>query len=139
VKCDRKDKGVHSNVAGHREPVAARKQGFPPANDTVSPSGPLDVASEEIRRDEAVVARVEHLPRDVAWTLVVAGVIGVIAPGVLGAPFLLLGTMALWPGNEERLARWRKGHSPKFFHGGMKQVNRFLDDLERRYPRNGQR
>ena len=44
--------------------------------------------------------------------------------------------MALWPGNSERMERWRQGHSPKAFRGAMKQINRFLDDLEKRYPRN---
>ena len=31
----------------------------------------------------------------------------------------------------------KAGHSPKMFHGAMKQINRFLDDLDKRYPRIG--
>jgi len=85
--------------------------------------------------DEEVVERVEHLNRGVGWILISAGVIGMIVPGVLGTPFLIMGGLALWPGNRERVERWRQGHSPKVFHGAMKQINRFLDDLEKRYPR----
>jgi hypothetical protein len=87
--------------------------------------------------DEAVVERVEHLNRSVGWVLISAGVVGIIVPGVLGTPFLIMGALALWPGNHKRVERWRQGHSPKMFHGAMRQINRFLDDLERRYPRIG--
>lgn len=85
--------------------------------------------------DEQVVERVEHLNRGVGWVLVSAGLVGMVVPGVLGTPFLIMGALALWPGNRERVERWRQGHSPKVFHGAMKQINRFLDDLEKRYPR----
>ena len=85
--------------------------------------------------DEAVVQRVEHLSKDVGWALVSAGVVGLVMPGVIGAPFLIMGALVLWPGNHKRVERWRQGHSPKAFHGAMKQINRFLDDLEKRYPR----
>lgn len=97
---------------------------------------PVD-ATPEALEDEAVVERVEHLAKDVAWVLIAAGVIGIAMPGVLGTPFLIAGAAALWPGNRKRLEKWRQGHAPKMFHGGMKQINRFLDDLERRYPRDG--
>jgi len=85
--------------------------------------------------DEVVVDRVEHLNRGVGWVLISAGLIGMVVPGVLGTPFLIMGGLALWPGNRKRVERWRQGHSPKMFHGAMKQINRFLDDLEKRYPR----
>ena len=87
--------------------------------------------------DEAVIERVEHLNHSVGWVLISAGVIGLVVPGVLGTPFLVMGALALWPGNHKRVERWRQGHSPKAFHGAMKQINRFLDDLEKRYPRKG--
>ncbi len=86
--------------------------------------------------DEAVIERVEHLSHGVGWVLISAGVVGLVVPGVLGTPFLIMGALALWPGNHKRVERWRQGHSPKAFHGAMKQINRFLDDLEKRYPRN---
>ena len=84
--------------------------------------------------DEEVIKRVEHLNHSVGWLLVSAGLVGMIVPGVLGTPFLIMGGLVLWPGNHKKVERWRQGHSPKVFHGAMKQINRFLDDLEKRYP-----
>jgi len=49
-------------------------------------------------------------------------------PGVLGTPFLLAGAGILAPGGSQLVSRW-VGRST------MRQVGRFLDDLERRYPR----
>lgn len=95
-----------------------------------------NISVEEKKEDDAVVERVGRLEHDVGWVLVSAGVIGMIVPGVLGTPFLVMGAFVLWPGNRKRVEKWRQGHSPKFFHGSMKQINRFLDDLERRYPHN---
>jgi len=97
---------------------------------------PEILGPEEQIEDDAVVERVGRLDHEVGWVLVSAGVIGMIVPGILGTPFLLMGAFALWPGNRKRVEKWRQGHSPKIFHGSMKQINRFLDDLERRYPRN---
>ena len=92
-------------------------------------------ASADAPSDEDVVERVEHLSHGVGWLLISAGVVGLVVPGVLGTPFLVMGALALWPGNRKTVERWRQGHSPKMFHGSMRQINRFLDDLERRYPR----
>ncbi|MGY6276343.1 hypothetical protein [Methylomonas sp. MgM2] len=97
---------------------------------------PEVLGPEEQMEDDAVVERVGKLEHEVGWILVTAGAIGMIVPGILGTPFLLMGAFALWPGNRKRVEKWRQGHTPKFFHGSMKQINRFLDDLERRYPRN---
>jgi hypothetical protein len=72
--------------------------------------------------------RVEQLPKDAGWLLITAGVVGLVVPGVLGTPFLLAGAVVLAPGGSKLLSRWA-GHS------AMRQVGRFLDDLERRYPR----
>ena len=96
---------------------------------------PLTVQPRPDEEDEEVVRRVEHLNRSVGWLLISAGIIGIIVPGVLGTPFLIMGALVLWPGNHKRVERWRQGHSPKVFHGAMKQINRFLNDLEKRYPR----
>jgi hypothetical protein len=102
-----------------------------------APAASEDAASVEAeveKKDEEVVERVEHLSHSVGWLLVSAGVVGLILPGIIGTPFLIMGGLALWPGNRKTVERWRKGHSPKMFHGSMRQINRFLDDLEKRYP-----
>jgi hypothetical protein len=78
--------------------------------------------------DKLTAIRVERLPKDAGWLLITAGIVGLVVPGVFGAPFLLAGALVLAPGGTKLLSRW-VGHS------GMRQIGRFLDNLERRYPR----
>ena len=71
----------------------------------------------------------------IIWLLLItAGVVGLVTPGVLGLPFLAMGGLVLWPGSSTRLERWLNGQPPRLLKGSMKQIGRFLDDLERRYP-----
>lgn len=85
-------------------------------------------AQDESAVHELTPVRVEQLPKEAGWLLITAGVVGLVVPGVLGTPFLLAGAVVLVPGGSKLLSRWA-GHS------AMRQVGRFLDDLERRYPR----
>jgi hypothetical protein len=82
-----------------------------------------------------------RLPRDLGYLLILGGAIGFVAPGVLGLDLLALGALILWPGNTRRVERWLEGHpsTPKFLRGSLKQIDRFLASLERRYPRIGRR
>ena len=95
----------------------------------------LEHALEALAVDHATAERIQKLPHDIGWLLVTAGVVGVVMPGVLGVPFLALGGLILLPGTNRRAERWLTGHSPRIFKGSIRQINRFLDDLERRYPR----
>ena len=72
--------------------------------------------------------RIAHLPKEAGWALITAGVVGLVVPGVVGTPFLLAGAVALAPGGSKLLARW----APR---SARRQIGRFLDDLERRFPR----
>lgn len=86
--------------------------------------------------DDATVRRIKKLPHDVGWLLFTAGMVGMIMPGVLGTPFLILGGLMLWPRTSERAEHWLAvGHASGTFKGSARQINRFLDDLERRYPK----
>lgn len=105
-----------------------------------SPTGREEVLEHNLvalELDESTVKRIEHLPRDVGWLLITAGLVGVIVPGVLGVPFLVLGGLVVMPVTSRRAERWLSGHTPKMFKGSVRQINRFLDDLEHRYPRRG--
>jgi hypothetical protein len=84
---------------------------------------------------EQPVLTVEQLPRGAGWLLITAGVVGVVVPGVPGAPFLLAGAVLLTPGGSRLLSRWAGRNPPKFVRSAMRRISRFLDDLERRYPR----
>ena len=86
-------------------------------------------------RPEQPMLRVEQLPRGAGWMLITAGVVGLVVPGVPGAPFLLAGVILLTPGGSRFLSQWAGRNPPKFVHSAMRPISRFLDDLERRYPR----
>jgi hypothetical protein len=85
-------------------------------------------AQDQFAVQELTPVRVDELPKEAGWLLITAGVVGVVVPGVLGTPFLLAGAVVLVPGGSRLLSRWA-GHS------AMRQIGRFFDDLERRYPR----
>jgi len=79
------------------------------------------------KADDAAL-RIAHLPKEAGWALITAGVVGLVVPGVVGTPFLLAGAVVLAPGGSKLLARWAPSSATR-------QIGRFLDDLERRYPR----
>lgn len=99
----------------------------------------LEQTLEALAVDHETAQRIQTLPRDIGWLLVTAGVVGFVMPGVIGVPFLVLGGLMLTPATNRHAERWLSGHSPKIFKGSMRQINRFLDDLERRYPTKGKR
>jgi hypothetical protein len=84
--------------------------------------------------DEAAARRIQDLPKELGVMLVSVGVLGLVLPGVMGAPALVAGGLVLWPGTFRRVDEWLRRRNPGLYHRGMKQLGRFLDDLERRYP-----
>ncbi len=86
---------------------------------------------------EPPVVRIDILTKEVGWLLVTAGVVGLIMPGLPGTPILIVGILVVTPGGSKLLSRWAGGDKqPGFIKAAMKPLGRFLDDLERRYPRN---
>ena len=59
----------------------------------VSPSEPGTTANDPL--DDAVV--LESLPKEVGVLLIIVGIGGVALPGPIGAPFLVLGGVVLFP------------------------------------------
>jgi len=98
------------------------------------PLPPADSTPATPKTAKKALRRISHMPRDVGWLLVTAGLVGEIAPGVFGTPFWVTGALILWPSVGQRMESWLERRAPKTFAGSMKQVGRFLDDLERRYP-----
>jgi hypothetical protein len=50
-----------------------------------------DVAAEQAAEDDRAIQRITNVPRDVGWMMISVGVLGVILPGLPGAPFLVAG------------------------------------------------
>jgi hypothetical protein len=94
-----------------------------------------DVAADGSAIDEETLARIVNAPRDVGWMMVTVGVLGVILPGIVGTPFLVAGIAVLVPDGPQRLTHWVRRNPNWVVHTGLKQMGRWLDDLERRYPR----
>ena len=138
------------------EPPDSR-YGPPPSGSTkettslleAGPMLPVPVATAQVARlaeeqnqparaiDEQLMHRIEKLPREAGWALVTAGVIGLIAPGVVGFPFVVAGAVVLTPGGPRKLAHWASRKPRKYAHAALRQICRLVVDLERRYPRAG--
>ncbi len=78
--------------------------------------------------------RLDGLPRELGILLVVAGIGGILLPGPVGTPFLIAGGVILWPAAFRRVEICLHKRFPRFHREGMKQMKRFITDLERRYP-----
>jgi hypothetical protein len=85
---------------------------------------------------EPLAERISKLPRDVGWMLFGVGFAGFVAPGIFGLPFMAAGGLILWPRTTRRLQGFLGKKAPeKAMSIGMKQIVRFIDDLDRRYPK----
>jgi hypothetical protein len=94
-----------------------------------------DVATGGMAVDEQTLLRIANVPRDVGWMMVSVGILGVLLPGIIGTPFLVTGIAVLAPGGPRLLTRWARRNPNWVVLASLKQMGRWLDDLERRYPR----
>ncbi len=90
-------------------------------------------SSTELATDE-IPEQIADLPKELGVLLLAAGVAGLILPGPMGVPALMAGGFVLWPGASGRMALWLKRRHPSVYVQSVGQIQRFLDDLERRYP-----
>jgi hypothetical protein len=84
--------------------------------------------------DADEIRRIRAMPKEVAVLLVVSGIGGIILPGPVGIPFLVLGGLMLWPSAFGRLENFLEKRCPRVHHESVRQIKRLLDDLEHRYP-----
>jgi hypothetical protein len=73
------------------------------------------------------------LPKEVGVMLLSAGVIGMVMPGP-GTPAIIAGGLVLWPDGFGKVEGWVQKRFPMAHRTGMKQIKRYLKDLDRRYP-----
>jgi len=94
-------------------------------------------AADRPVQDEAksrLAHRLEKLPPEIGVLLVILGTAGLLLPGPVGSPFLVAGGIALWPSAFRKVEDWFQNVSPGLYDEGIRQLERFLADLERRYP-----
>jgi hypothetical protein len=80
------------------------------------------------------IERIKHLPKEVGVLLLVAGIGGLLLPGPVGTPFVLVAAVVLWPSLFERAELFFERRCPRMHRAGVRQIKRFLTDLEHRYP-----
>jgi len=95
-------------------------------------SPPELTANTELAASET--RRIESMPKEVGVLLMVAGVGGLLLPGPVGSPFVLMAGVILWPSAFRRVEHWFEASFPTLHRKSVRQIHRFLDDLERRYP-----
>lgn len=122
-----------TRIASHQD-APRPENDVPPVSEDAFDSDRLEQQLAVMQIDQETADRIRKLPKDVGWLLITAGLLGLALPGVIGTPLLILGSLMVWPSSQKKAGQWLSGQSPKVFQGSMKQINRFLDDLERRYP-----
>ena len=85
-------------------------------------------------QDEGFAGRLEKLPKEVGALLIAIGIAGLLLPGPVGSPFVLAGGLVLWPSGFNRVEGWFEKKFPGLHRSGVTQIDRYLGDLERRYP-----
>jgi hypothetical protein len=103
------------------------------ANQERAPTGGSSHDLEAAALDSSA-RRMKDLPTEFGVMLLSVGVVGVILPGLVGIPALVVGGLVLWPGAFGGLDAWLRRRHSRLHRVGMQQLIRFLDDLERRYP-----
>ncbi len=83
---------------------------------------------------EAQAFDFDRLTPELGWMLIWVGVLGVILPGLPGAPFFLVGGAVLAPGGKMTISRWIGDEPGPVVGRSLKILDRFLDDLDARYP-----
>jgi hypothetical protein len=72
--------------------------------------------------------------REIGSLLIVSGIAGMIIPGPVGTPLLILGCVMFWPRAFAPIQRFFQKQFPRTHRVGALQSARFLSDLQRRYP-----
>jgi hypothetical protein len=117
-----------SDRGNAKKPVSARSRAREPA---------APATAEERAEIARIADRLERLPKEIGWIFMGVGVLGVILPALPGLPFLAAGALALAPGGPKRLSRWYRRDPSKVGLAAGRVLDRYLDDLERRYPTDG--
>jgi hypothetical protein len=79
-------------------------------------------------------AFLRKLPPEVGVLLMVVGVAGLLLPGPVGSPFVVAGGISLWHAGFRRAESWFQRVAPGMYRVGIEQIERYLADLEHRYP-----
>lgn len=85
----------------------------------------------------STLEKIKNLPTPVGLTLVGFGIAGILLPGPMGTPLLVAGGLVLAPRTFNKVEKYFERRFPQFHRAGLAIVERFIDDLEKRYPSDG--
>lgn len=74
------------------------------------------------------------LPPEIGAMLIIAGVAGVLLPGPIGTPMIIAGALVVWPKTFAPVERSFAKYCPHLHREGVRQVRRYVSDLQRRFP-----
>jgi hypothetical protein len=97
---------------------------------------PGETASDRGELHRELARKLAGLPGDLGVSLISLGVVGIVIPGPvpLGASFILLGTVVLFPGLLARTGGPLAKRCPRVFGVLIDFTDHFRADLARRYP-----
>jgi hypothetical protein len=108
--------------------------------EAIGRAGDMNNPGEQSRLDqgqagleEVELNKIKELPKELGVMLLTAGIVGFILPGP-GTPAIIAGGLALWPEAFGKIESWLERSHPQVHRQGVRQINRFLNDLEKRYP-----
>ena len=134
---------THDRVHAEEPPTERNPQSASTSSDAAlgassaesAASAPTTDASSDLTVEEqAELNRIKDLPREVGVMLVTVGVLGFVLPGVIGTPAIIAGGLVLWPKAFNKVENWFERKFPKIHKQSLSQMNRYLNDLEMRYP-----
>jgi hypothetical protein len=120
--------GDHKKHGGRSLPNGFRAESTSNLDPKTDDSNPDQIALEQVELN-----KIKELPKEVGAMLITAGIVGLILPGP-GTPAIIAGGLVLWPKAFGKLESWLERRYPGAHRQSMKQIGRFLNDLEKRYP-----
>ncbi len=115
----------------------------PPADEASSTSGEMPrTASTEIaeawiqnaEQRRIMINRFRNLPTPIGFILMGVGVSGLVIPGMVGLPLFVAGGLILAPWTLGNMDDYLMKRFPNLYTSGLHAMDRFLTDLEKRYP-----
>jgi hypothetical protein len=129
-----KQRSLPGKPRGHKKPLGRGRRDAVHDRSVSDPHSPADDSKQdESPLDNSDLPSIKDLPKEVGVMLISAGILGVILPGP-GIPAIIAGGLALWPNSFGKLEAWLERRYPEVHRQSMKQIGRFLRDLDKRYP-----
>ncbi|HEV3344256.1 MAG TPA: hypothetical protein VG125_28025 [Pirellulales bacterium] len=93
-----------------------------------------NVEGEREAAHRSTIEMIKNLPTPVGLLLLGLGVVGVVLPGPMGAPLVVASGLVLAPRTFTKVEKCVRKRFPHLHQAGLAIVERYVNDLEKRYP-----